>query len=105
MDKVTPNNVASAEECAAAAEELNTQASAMKGAVAELLSLVGSFADSTDITPTHGIRMAPILLNKSRTTASTRDTNSNRHFDAGAHRERALVSATNGNPHEHPESR
>lgn len=41
MDKVTQDNAASAEESAAAAEELNTQAGAMKEAVAELLQLVG----------------------------------------------------------------
>ncbi|HEY9172051.1 MAG TPA: bacteriohemerythrin [Verrucomicrobiae bacterium] len=40
MDKVTQGNAASAEESAAAAEELNTQAGAMKEAVAELRSLV-----------------------------------------------------------------
>ena len=41
MDKVTQSNAASAEECAAAAEELNSQAEIMKQAVAELLQLVG----------------------------------------------------------------
>ena len=41
MDKVTQSNAASAEECAAAAEELNSQALAMKSAVGDLMSLVG----------------------------------------------------------------
>lgn len=41
MDKVTQNNAASAEESAAAAAELNSQAFAMKGAVNELLTLLG----------------------------------------------------------------
>jgi methyl-accepting chemotaxis protein len=41
MDKVTQSNAASAEESAAAAEELNAQAVAMKESVAELLQLVG----------------------------------------------------------------
>jgi len=41
MDKVTQGNAASAEECAAAAEELNAQAEVMKQSVAELLQLVG----------------------------------------------------------------
>jgi hemerythrin-like metal-binding protein len=41
MDKVTQGNAASAEECAAAAEELNAQAETMKHSVAELLQLVG----------------------------------------------------------------
>jgi len=41
MDKVTQDNAASAEESAAAAQELNTQATAMKDAVENLLRLVG----------------------------------------------------------------
>jgi methyl-accepting chemotaxis protein len=41
MDKITQNNAASAEESAAAAEELSGQALGMKQAVTELLSLVG----------------------------------------------------------------
>ena len=41
MDKVTQSNAASAEECAAAAEELNAQAIAMKQAVADLSGLMG----------------------------------------------------------------
>jgi hypothetical protein len=40
MDKVTQSNAASAEESAAAAQELNTQAATMREAVGELLSLV-----------------------------------------------------------------
>jgi methyl-accepting chemotaxis protein len=41
MDKVTQSNAANAEECAAAAEELNAQAQVMKQSVTELLQLVG----------------------------------------------------------------
>jgi len=41
MDKVTQSNAASAEESAAAAQELNAQAETMKQSVAELLQLVG----------------------------------------------------------------
>jgi methyl-accepting chemotaxis protein len=41
MDKVTQSNAASAEESAAAAEELNSQAMMMKEAVSELTRLVG----------------------------------------------------------------
>jgi len=41
MDKVTQSNAASAEESAAAAEELNAQAMMMKEAVGELMQLVG----------------------------------------------------------------
>ena len=42
MDKVTQGNAASAEESAAAAQELNQQAQAMKSAVEDLLQLVGT---------------------------------------------------------------
>jgi len=42
MDKVTQGTAANAEECASAAEELNSQALAMKQTVGELLHLVGS---------------------------------------------------------------
>jgi len=41
MDKVTQSNAANAEESAAAAQELNAQAEAMKASVGELLLLVG----------------------------------------------------------------
>jgi methyl-accepting chemotaxis protein len=41
MDKVTQSNAASAEECAAAAQELNSQAAGMKLAVGDLTALVG----------------------------------------------------------------
>ena len=41
MDKVTQGNAANAEESASAAEELNAQAQALKGAVAELRQLIG----------------------------------------------------------------
>jgi len=42
MDKVTQSNAATAEESAAAAQELNAQAEVMRQSVAELLQLVGS---------------------------------------------------------------
>jgi len=46
MDKVTQSNAASAEESAAAAQELNAQATTMKESVAELLQLVGGSSQS-----------------------------------------------------------
>jgi methyl-accepting chemotaxis protein len=46
MDKVTQSNAASAEESAAAAEELNSQAGALKQAVKELVQLVGESGDA-----------------------------------------------------------
>ncbi|HLP76767.1 MAG TPA: methyl-accepting chemotaxis protein [Candidatus Paceibacterota bacterium] len=52
MDKVTQSNAASAEECAASAEELNSQAHAMKGAVTDLMKLVGNAATAENsLTP------------------------------------------------------
>jgi methyl-accepting chemotaxis protein len=47
MDKVTQSNAASAEESAAAAEELNAQAVTMKDSVAELLQLAGGSRQGT----------------------------------------------------------
>jgi methyl-accepting chemotaxis protein len=44
MDQITQRNAASAEESAAAAVTLNTQADALQQAVAELLALVGGKA-------------------------------------------------------------
>jgi len=49
MDKVTQSNAANAEESAAAAEELNSQAEVMKQSVAELLQLVGGKSAAAEI--------------------------------------------------------
>jgi methyl-accepting chemotaxis protein len=51
MDKVTQSNAATAEESAAAAEELNSQAEVMKESVAELLQLVGGNSDTGERKP------------------------------------------------------
>ena len=53
MDKVTQGNAASAEECAAAAEELNLQSLSMKEAVGELLKLVGGHGHGDTVAATH----------------------------------------------------
>jgi methyl-accepting chemotaxis protein len=42
IDQVTQRNAAGAEECAAAAEELNIQAQSMRGSVSDLMKLVGN---------------------------------------------------------------
>jgi hypothetical protein len=55
MDKVTQANAASAEESAAAAQELNAQATLMKRAVAELMSIVGE-TDGETATAGSGVR-------------------------------------------------
>ena len=49
MDKVTQSNAASAEESAAAAQELNSQADVMNQAVGELMQLVGGAAATTTV--------------------------------------------------------
>jgi methyl-accepting chemotaxis protein len=52
MDKITQGNAATAEETAAAAEELNSQASALFGTVGELMRLVGGVDGSGEaVTP------------------------------------------------------
>jgi methyl-accepting chemotaxis protein len=51
MDKVTQSNAANAEETAAAAEELNSQAEVMKQSVAELLQLVDGNGGTETIRP------------------------------------------------------
>jgi methyl-accepting chemotaxis protein len=61
MDKVTQNNAATAEQSAAAAEELNSQAQVMKQSVAELLQLVGG--KSGDRAPVYA-RRPPIHATK-----------------------------------------
>jgi len=66
MDKVTQSNAANAEQTAAAAEELNSQAGAMKQGVDELLQLIGGQAASR----------APVVPNG---TLPTRKLNGNGH--------------------------
>ena len=51
LDKVTQSNAASAEESAAAAQELNAQSEVMKQSVAELLQLVGGHSDAVVTRP------------------------------------------------------
>jgi len=55
MDKVTQSNAANAEESAAAAEELNSQAEVMKQSVAELLQLVGGNGGASQPSAKHTI--------------------------------------------------
>ena len=60
MDKITQSNAANAEECAAAAEQLNAQAAAMKHAVGDLTLLVsGNDGITTDRLPTRAPLSVP----------------------------------------------
>jgi methyl-accepting chemotaxis protein len=76
MDKVTQSNAANAEESAAAAEELNSQAVVMKQAVGELIRLVGTagavltMGDQNLKSSSYSAPVRP---------ASTRPTNGNGH--------------------------
>ena len=70
MDKVTQSNAANAEESAAAAEELNAQAHAMKESVAELLKLVGGNQNSGNPTPVQAEANQPIIPTRHTTRGS-----------------------------------
>ncbi len=87
MDKVTQSNAANAEESAAAAEELNAQATTMKESVMELLQLVG------------GSSQPSVSRN---TTAPVRTMKARMHAPA-AKRSAPVHGNGNGNGHPHPE--
>jgi hypothetical protein len=92
MDKVTQSNAASAEESAAAAEELNAQAAAMKESVSELLQLVGGNSQST-ATKTFITKTADRPLHAQAT-----------HPAAPAKKQSAPIHGNgNGNGHSHAE--
>jgi methyl-accepting chemotaxis protein len=90
MDKVTQSNAASAEESAAAAEELNAQAFTMKESVEELLLLVGGNSQST-VTKTFTTKTADRPLHAQAT-----------HPAAPAKKQSAPIHG-NGNGHSHAE--
>ena len=82
MDKVTQSNAASAEESAAAAQELNSQAELMKQAVVALTQLVG--ASRSDA----GMRAAPVPgheTNKSHFAAAPLKPVATRHLNGNGH--------------------
>ncbi|MDR3460571.1 MAG: methyl-accepting chemotaxis protein [Verrucomicrobiae bacterium] len=92
MDKVTQSNAASAEESAAAAEELNAQAMTMKESVAELLQLVVGKSQGTVIRTA----AAPAHAKVVRHTAPKAKLAALVGGKGQAHRERALTSEANG---------
>jgi methyl-accepting chemotaxis protein len=91
MDKVTQSNAASAEESAAAAEELNSQAGSLKQAVSELMQLVGgqegAGPSAAPAKITGKARTAPIAT--SAKTPSTKHVNGNGHAAPAARPEAA----------------
>jgi len=70
MDKVTQSNAAGAEESASAAEELNAQAEALKGAVVELLKIVNGH-DTLQSRPTTTLTRKPAKIEHTPTTVRT----------------------------------
>jgi methyl-accepting chemotaxis protein len=92
MDKVTQSNAASAEESAAASEELNAQAVAMKESVTELLLLVGGNNRNT-VTKTFTTKTADRPLHTKAP-----------HQAAPAKKQSAPIHGNgNGNGHSHAE--
>ncbi len=92
MDKVTQSNAANAEESAAAAEELNAQATTMKESVMELMQLVGGNSQTTvnrTAAPPSRAREAHIAAPMARRPAPT---NGNGH----SHAEPAMTGKANG---------
>ena len=86
MDKVTQSNAASAEESAAAAEELNAQAQLMKQSVSELLELVGGASQTSErVSPVSAARLdesaSPHRQNFSRRAVPTRETTAGHNHD------------------------
>jgi methyl-accepting chemotaxis protein len=70
MDKVTQSNAANAEESAAAAAELNAQATTMKQSVAELLNLVGRARPAPALEPPPRARAGEIYAATAGPTSS-----------------------------------
>jgi len=94
IDKVTQSNAANAEERAAAAEELNAQATTMKESVAELLRLVRGYSKpavaGTTETPTRVMKAHIAALVARRPVAI--HCNGNGH----AHAEPGMIGASHG---------
>ena len=92
MDKVTQSNAASAEESAAAAEELNAQAISMKESVAELLQLVGGIREGA----VTRITTAPVQQKSVHVTAPTAKRPAPVRGNGHAHAEPAMSGKANG---------
>jgi methyl-accepting chemotaxis protein len=96
MDKVTQSNAASAEESAAASEELNAQAVAMRESVAELLQLVGGNHQTVAVktavhpSPTHKTASA---TKPSASIHGNGQSNGNRNGNGQSHAKPELVNA------------
>jgi len=89
MDQVTQANAASAEESAAAAEELNAQAHVMKQAVSELLRLVGQVRQDISADP------SPVNVDAPRSRAQSKPAR-NIFANGNGHTERPAIPMSSG---------
>jgi len=89
MDQVTQANAASAEESAAAAEELNAQAHVMKQAVSELLRLVGQVRQDISADP------SPVNVDAPRSRAQSKPAR-NIFANGNDHTERPAIPMSSG---------
>jgi hypothetical protein len=104
MDQVTQSNAASAEESAAAAEELNAQAAIMHESVKKLLQFVGAHHPAAGTEPAS----PPVRANHNRGNATKHPTTETRFRPGGqarpapattAARARGVISRENGHGH------
>jgi methyl-accepting chemotaxis protein len=91
MDKVTQSNAATAEESAAAAEELNSQAEVMRRSVADLLQLVGGKSESASNPVTHSRHHAQV--NRPKTTFNKKHSTTGQNGNGRAQPASDLVSS------------
>ena len=94
MDKVTQSNAANAEESAAAAEELNAQAQAMKESVTELLKLVGGRENSEAIGA--GTTAVPVRAKEARVAAPVAKRHATIHGNGHARTASLSAGVANG---------
>jgi len=92
MDKVTQSNAANAEESAAAAQELNSQAATMKQNVEELLQLVGGVGEAVNESVKGGHQAQPISRQVLLSSKRTHTNGDNGHSQVGS----ARAGGTNG---------
>jgi hypothetical protein len=97
MDKITQSNAASAEESAAAAQELNAQAETMKQSVGELLQLVDGGASATRPaarTATHAGKIRTVTAaTPAKAAGAPRTVNGNGHHPAATKSEKPELAA------------
>jgi methyl-accepting chemotaxis protein len=96
MDKVTQGNAATAEESAAAAQELNAQAEIMKQSVGELLQLVGGNSESSARTSSAPARRTKTVYGLPPAAKRAAATNGNANGHGHAPAAKAMVAKRRG---------